>query len=214
MKKFLIILFSIIGVVIIGFAMLIVSFRIGMKPDPEREAEIRAKAEDYLAENFNGNFEVFDILYDNMGNFGFEYAAKVRNVQSDTEFLVYPQNGTDEMVDTYISKRWAGDIEQAIRPYAIQQFGNRTELHVFIDDEIGRKLKIDPLKPGSYQDYSIAPTIRLTIPREKKKSDEKLFNDFIAYMKEEGMVSHGQLIVGYVAETGEILEDEEWNAEF
>lgn len=214
MKKFLIILFSIIGVVILGVAMLIVSFRMDMKADPDREAEIRTKAEDYLNENFNEDFEVFDTLYDNMGNFGFEYAAKVRDVRSNTEFLVYPKNGTDGMVDTYISKRWAGDIEQAIRPYAIQHFGDRSELHVFIDDEIGRKLKIDPLEPGSYQDYSIAPTIRLAIPREKKKSDEKLFNDFISYMKAEGVVSHGQLIVGYVAETGEILEDEEWSKEF
>lgn len=214
MKKILVILLSIIGVVILGFAMLIISFRMGMKPDPDREAEIRAQADSYLDENFNEDFEVFDTLYDNMGNFAFEYAAKVRDVQSGTEFLVYPHNGTDEMVDTYISKRWADDIEQAIRPYVIQQFGNRTELHVFIDDEVGRKLKIDPLDPGSYQDHSIAPTIRLAIPRERKPGDEQLFTDFISYMKEEGIVSHGQLIVGYVAETGEILEDEEWAEEF
>ncbi|WP_223638823.1 hypothetical protein [Planococcus sp. 4-30] len=43
--------------------------------------------------------------------------------------------------------------------------------------------------------------------------DEEHFTEFISYLKDEGILQNGQLIVSYVAETGEILEDEEWSRE-
>jgi hypothetical protein len=48
-----------------------------MKPDNDEEEKIKIQAMRYLEDKFNDNFERYDTLYDNMRNFGFEYAAKV-----------------------------------------------------------------------------------------------------------------------------------------
>lgn len=214
MRKLLKIILGTLGVIALGIGLLVIMFNVSMKPDAEREEQISKEAELYLEENFSDNFEVYDTLYDNMGNFEFEYAAKTRDVQNNIDFLVYQDSETDQMRDTYVSSKWSNDLEQAIQAYVVQFFGNDTELHVFIDDEIGKDLNIDPLNPGSYKDNNLDPVIRLTLPRESDDQDEKLFTDFIAYLKNEEILQQGKLIVSYVAKTGEILEDYEWSKEF
>ncbi len=82
-----------------------------------------------------------------------------------------------------------------------------------INDEIGASLTIDPLNVGSSKDYNLEPTVRLNLPRKRIVDDEEHFTEFISYLKDEGILQNGQLIVSYVAETGEILEDEEWSRE-
>ena len=61
--------------------------------------------------------------------------------------------------------------------------------------------------------FNLEPIVRLDIPRERIVDDEEHFTEFISYLKDEGILQNGQLIVSYVAETGEILEDEEWSRE-
>ena len=207
------IILGILGVIFLSMAVLVISFNLSMKPDPDREEKVRKEAERYLEANFNDDFEIYDTLYDNMGNFEFEYAAKVRAIRSNTEFLVYPDAETEQMVDTYVSDKWSDELEEEMRPYVHQAFGESVVVYVYIDDEIGAALNIDPLNPGSSKDYNLKPTVRLDIPRKKMEGDEKIFTDFISYLTDENILQHGQLIVSYVAETGEILEDEEWNRE-
>ncbi|MED4354231.1 hypothetical protein P9265_18225 [Schinkia azotoformans] len=214
MRKFLKISLIILGVIIVGMGILIFSFIQGMKPDKDKEEQIKIQAEQYLKDKFNDNFEVYDALYDNMGNFGFEYAAKVRDKETKTQFLVYYDDELDQMVDTFTAEKWTNDLEKEIRPYIKENFREKTETNVYFDDLIGKELGIDPLNPGSYKDFNVAPTIRITLPRKKSDQDEKLFNDFISYLKSNDILQQGTIIVNYIAENGVILEDFEWSKEF
>ncbi len=214
MNKFLKVTLIVFGVIILGISILVFSFVQGMKPDKEKEEKLKVQAEEYLEVKFNENFEIFDTLYDNMGNFKFEYAAKVRDKENDTQFLVYYDDETEQMVDTYTADKWADDLENEIRSYIKLNFGETTDFHVYYDDEIVGELGIDSANPGSYKDFNASPTIRIAIPRKKRDEDEKIFNDFISFLKSEDKLQQGTVIVGYVAETGVILEDEEWSKEF
>ncbi|WP_234417238.1 MULTISPECIES: alkaline shock response membrane anchor protein AmaP [unclassified Lysinibacillus] len=69
MKIFLKIMLSILGVILLGIGGIVVAFLLEMKPDKDKEEEVRIQAEQYLEDNFNDNFEIYDTLYDNMGNF-------------------------------------------------------------------------------------------------------------------------------------------------
>lgn len=67
----------------------------------------RKQAEQYLEETCNADTSIYDVLYDNMGNWGyFEYVAKVRHKTDGTQFLVYLNSETGEMEDTYVSDKW------------------------------------------------------------------------------------------------------------
>ncbi len=90
MKKSIIALIIALSIFISCISILVFSFNQGVKPDKDEEEKIRILAEQYLEEEFNDNFEIFDVLYDNMGNyFYFDYAAKIRDKKSDIKFLVY-----------------------------------------------------------------------------------------------------------------------------
>ncbi len=214
MNKFLKVTLIIVGVIILAIAILVFSFLQGMKPDKEEEEKVKIQAEEYLEDKFNDQFEIYDTLYDNMGNFNFEYAAKARDKRSNTQFLVYYDEGTEQMVDTYIADKWADDLENEIRSYIKENFGETTDFHVYYDDKIGKELGIDSTNLESYKDFNVAPTIRITIPRKKSGEDEELFNEFISFLNSEDKLQRGIVIVDYVAENGEILEDDEWSREF
>lgn len=213
LKVFLKIILIILGVLLIGIGIIVVAFRLDMKPDKEKEEEVRIQAEQYLEENFNDNFEIYDTLYDNMGNFGFEYAAKVRDKKTNIEFLAYYDDNTNRMVDTYIADKWEEDLEREIRPYIEKSFGETTDVSVhFSNDKIGRELAIDPLHPKSYKEFDVAPTIRITVPRKKSDDDEKILNELMASLKSEDILKHGSFAMSYIDEKGVFLDDE-WHKE-
>lgn len=213
MNKFLKVAFIVLGVIVLGIATLVVTFILSMKPDKDEEDKIKRQAEQYLKDHFNDDFEVYDALYDNMGNFEFEYAAKVWHKTDGIQFLVY-EDETNQMVDTYIARKWGKELENEILPFIRENLGETTDIYVYFNDKIGKELGIDPNHPGSYKDYDVEPIIRLTIPRKKKVDDEKLFSEFISFLQNEDKLQNGTVIVGYVAENGEILEDREWSKEF
>ena len=213
LNKFLIPLFF-LGVIVVGIGLLIVTFLLGMKPDKDKEEQIRIQAEQYLEDNFNENFEIYNTLYDNMGNFEFEYAAKAFDQKNHTQFLVYYDDESKQMVDTYIADKWADDLKTEISPFIKLNFGETTDFHVFFNNEtIGNELGIDPLNPKSYTEFDVAPTIRITVPRKKSNVDEKFVNEFISFLQSEGKLQSGSVIIEYIAENGEILDDE-WSKEF
>ncbi len=214
MNKFFKITLIVLGVIILGIAILVFSFVQGMKPDKDKEEEVKVQAEQYLKDNFNSSFEIYDTLYDNMGNFEFEYAAKVRNMKTNTQFLVYYDDETKQMVDTYIADKWADDLKTEIRPFIKENFGETTDFFVFfINENIGQELGIDPVNPRSYKEFDVAPTIRITVPRKRSDGDEKFLNEFISFLKSEDKLQHGSVIMEYIAENGVILDDE-WGKEF
>lgn len=214
MNNFLKVTLIVFGVIIVGIAILVFSFVQSMKPDKELEEKVKIQAEEYLEAKFNANFEIYDTLYDNMGNFNFEYAAKVRDKKNHTQFLVYYDNETEQMVDTYTADKWTEELENEIRPYIKLNFGETTDFYVYYNDEIGKELGIDSANPGSYKKFNASPTIRITIPRKKSDEDEKLSNEFISFLKKEDKLQQGTVIVSYVAENGVILEENEWSKEF
>lgn len=214
MKIFLKITLSILGVILIGVGLIVFDFLLEMKPDKDKEEEVRIQAEQYLEDNFNENFEIYDTLYDNMGNFGFEYAAKVRDKKTNIEFLAYFDDETKQMVDTYIADKWEKDLKSEIYPFIEESFGETTDFFVyFTNDTIGRELDIDPLKPKSYKEFDVAPIIRITVPRKKSDDDEKILKELIASLKSEDKLKHGSFAMSYIDEKGVILDDE-WHKDF
>jgi hypothetical protein len=217
LNKYIKITFGILGVILLGIGILVVAFILEMKPDKNKEEEVRIQAEQYLEDNFNDNFEIYETLYDNMGNFEFEYAAKVRDKKTNTEFLVYYDDETKQMMDTYIADKWANDLESEIRPFIKENkenFAETTDFFVsFTNDNIGQELGIDPLNPKSYTEFDVAPIIRITVPRKKSEDDEKILNEFIAFLKSEDKLQHGSFAMSYIDEKGVILDDE-WNKDF
>ena len=213
MNKYLKIILGVVGVILLGIGLLVVAFVSEMKPDKDEEKKIKIQAKQYLEDKFNDNFEIYDTLYDNMGNFGFEYAAKVRDKKTNTEFLVYYNGETEQMVDTYIADKWAKDLESEIRSFIRENLEETTDVHVYFDDEIGNELGIDPVNPRSYKEFDVTPTIRITIPRTRRDRDEKILNEFISFLKSEDKLQHGTVIMEYIAENGVILDDE-WGKEF
>jgi len=213
LNKYLKIILGVLGVLLLGIGLLVVTFILEMKPDKDEEEKIWSLAEAYLKDNFNDNFELYDTLYDNMGNFGFEYAAKVRDKKTNTQFLVYYDDETKRMVDTYIADKWAKDLESEIRPFIKENFGETTNMFIFFNDTIGQELGIDPINLTSYKEFDVKPTIRITVPRKNSDGDEKLVDEFISFLRNEDKLQHGSVIIKYIAESGEIL-DNEWGKDF
>ncbi|MCM3570587.1 hypothetical protein [Neobacillus mesonae] len=214
MTKFLKITLGAAGVLVLGMGLLAAVFVLEMKPDHDEEEKIKVQAEQYLKGRYNDNFEIYDTLYDNMGNFGFEYAAKVRDKKNDIEFLVYYDDETEQMVDTYIADKWADDVETEIRPFVKEKLGKAADFHVtFTNDKMGQELGINPVHPKSYKEFDVAPIIRITVPRKRSGGDEKMVNEFISFLKSENQLKHGSVMMEYIDENGVILDDE-WGKEF
>jgi len=213
MKKPVIIIVSILGILLLGIMILVISFYIGMMPDSDKEEMIRNDAEEYINHTFNDNFEVYDTLYDNMGNFEFEYAAKVRDKVHKIDFLIYHDSETSELVDTYVADKWIKELENDIHPYINENFEKVNEFHVYIDDEIGQDLKLSPMDSGSYKEYPVSPIIRITLSREKRSQDDIAADTFISYIKSEEILEHGTVILAYIDAKGVILDDE-WSRKF
>ncbi|MFF2858017.1 hypothetical protein [Peribacillus sp. NPDC058002] len=239
-KKILLTLLGIFSIIVAGVVILLFSFTQSMKADPAKEKKIRDQAERYLRKTFDDGTEIYDVLYDNMGNRGnFEYAAKVKHEKYDTQFLVFFNEETGEMEDTFISDKWQDDAEKEIRPYVEkelgdvltskemgdiaesdewkeiqEEIGDHNQLLLVFDEEIGKELKIDPNKPASYKDYEVSPTIRITLSRKKQDADEGRFTKIINALIKDGILKHGNMIVEYISANGVPLEDEEWSKKF
>ncbi|TKH06611.1 hypothetical protein FC682_03800 [Peribacillus simplex] len=239
-KKILLTLLGVFLILLAGVMILMFSFTQGMKADPDEEKKVRDQAERYLEKTFDEETEIYDVLYDNMGNWGyFEYAAKVKHKIYGTQFLVFFNDETGEMEDTFLSDKWQDDAEKEIRPYVEkelgdvliskelgditdnedweeiqEEIGDYNELLLMFDEGVGKELKIDPNKLVSYKDYDVSPTIRITLSRKKQDADEDRFTAVINALKKDRVLKHGNMIVEYISTNGAPLEDEEWSEKF
>jgi hypothetical protein len=214
MNKYLKILLGFLAAILFGIGLLLAVFIFEMKPDKDEEEKVKTQAEQYVKEKFNDDFEIYDVLYDNMGNFEFEYAAKARDKKTHTQFLIYYDDETNQMVDTYRADKWEDDLVTEIRPFIKETFGETTEVFVFFTNEnIGQEFNKDPIRTRSYKEVDAAPTIRISIPRKRSDEDEKNLNEVISFMKSEVQLQSGSVFIEYIAENGEILDDE-WGREF
>lgn len=239
-KKILLTLLGVFLIILTGVVILVFSFTQSMKADLDEEKKVKHQAERYLEKNFEDGTEIYDVLHDNMGNWGyFDYAAKVEHEKYGTQFLVFFNDETGEMEDTFISDKWQDDAEKEIRPYIEnelgdvliskdmgdiaesddweeiqEEIGDSNQLLLVFDERIGKELKIDPNKAASYKDYEVAPTIRITLSRKKQDADEDRFTEIITALKKDRVLKNGNMIVEYISTNGVLLEDEEWSKSF
>ncbi len=87
------------ALLLVGVATVIILFNMGMKPDKKEEEKVIAQAKEYMEEKFEKeDYEIYDVLYDNMGNYtDFEYAARVR-LSSGDELYVFYHDTYDQVV--------------------------------------------------------------------------------------------------------------------
>ncbi|RFB36645.1 hypothetical protein DZB86_15875 [Bacillus sp. RC] len=188
----------IISLVIIVVVGAIFIFNQSLKPDEDKEEKVKVEAKKYLKTHFTDSTVIYDTLYDNMGNFPFEYAAKVTNEKDQTNFLVYYNDEVNEMEDSYISSKWESQLNKKVRPYIIQKFEPLDELIVFYDAQVGKTYNINPNIATSYKDYNASPSITISIARKPKKEDAETFSEMVSFLKKEAELKHGTVTLNYV----------------
>lgn len=200
----------IIGIIVIG----IIVYNLSMKPSKVKTEEIQRDAKSYIEEHFDDSVRLYGTLYDNMGNMGYDYAAKAEDKKTGTQFVIYRNDETNKLVDTYVSQKWSDDVRKDVLPYVHKKFGKKADVLAYYNDEIGEKLHLSPSTMGSYKNRDVYATVRVTLPRKKKSTDNQQFKEMVSYLEQDLKIKSGQLIVGYVAENGEILEENEWHKTF
>ncbi|USK60565.1 hypothetical protein [Peribacillus asahii] len=212
MNTFLKGFFLVIGIGIVGIGIIIFSFIQDTRSDPDEEAKVKEQAQQYLDQTFNYETEIFDTLYDNMGNFNFEYAAKVESKKDHIQFLVYLNNESNEMEDSYISEKWTKELETIIQPPLERKLGklDASQFLVFYDHSVGSTFNIDPNKPSSYKDSLASPAIKISLDRKPEAGDEKLFNELVSIIKKESQLKHASITLNYIDKKGVILDEKEW----
>ena len=208
--KRLILTASILIIVIVGAVFI---FNQSLKPDEDKEEKVKIEAKKYLKTNFTDPTVIYDTLYDNMGNFPFEYAAKVTNKKDHINFLVYYNDEINEMEDSYVSAKWENELDKKVRPYIKQKFQPLDDLIVFYDEQVGKTYNVDPNHPNSYKDYDANPSINISVARKPKKEDDKTFNEIISFLKKDTELKHGTVTLNYVKK-GVPQSDKELRREF
>ncbi|MED3855186.1 hypothetical protein P4607_28030 [Priestia megaterium] len=208
--KRLILTASILIIAIIGAIFI---FNQSLKPDEDKEEKVKIEAKKYLKTNFTDPTVIYDTLYDNMGNFPFEYAAKVTNKKDHINFLVYYNDEINEMEDSYVSAKWENELDKKVRPYIKQKFQPLDDLIVFYDEQVGKTYNVDPNHPNSYKDYDANPSINISVARKPKNEDDKTFNEIISFLKKDTELKHGTVTLNYVKK-GVPQSDKELRREF
>ncbi|WP_258232136.1 hypothetical protein [Priestia megaterium] len=208
--KGLVLIFSIVIIVVVGAIFI---FNQSLKPDEDKEEKVKVEAKKYLKTHFTDSTVIYDTLYDNMGNFPFEYAAKVTNEKDQTNFLVYYNDEVNEMEDSYVSSKWESQLEKKVRPYVTQKFNPLDELVVFYDAKVGKTYNINPDTATSYKDYNASPSITISIARKPKKEDADTFSEMVSFLKKEAELKHGTVTLNYVKK-GVPQSDKEIRKEF
>ncbi|MBR2757312.1 MAG: hypothetical protein IKD52_04330 [Exiguobacterium sp.] len=120
-------------------------------------------AESYVLERFKDAEVTEDVLFDNMGNFPFEYAAIVVDSVTGTEFYVYENESTGEIVDTFLSSKWEDAVTEVIEDSIDTAFGADVTYIVLYDEESTRQLDVSSANPII---ADVSPTILLTLHRD------------------------------------------------
>lgn len=198
MNKYLKIALSVFGVLLAAAAALVLIFIIEMTPDKDEEEKVLVQAEEYLASHYkDGQYEIYDTLYDNMGNYGyFEYAALVRNKDTNQTFKVYYNKDTQKMEDTLTVEKQEryinNEVRPALLPYIHEQFGDTAEASI----------------QYSISDEKAAINVRLS--KKKEESDGELFSNLVTYIKDDIKLEHAAVLMFYTDENEEYM----WSEEF
>ncbi|RAK23064.1 hypothetical protein B0I26_10115 [Anoxybacillus vitaminiphilus] len=205
---------GVFGILALCIGLFCFSFIQDMKEDEDEARKVKIQAQEYIKNTFKDETAIYDTLFDNMGNFPtFEYAAKAENKKDHTQFLVYYNNETKQMEDTYIAEKWEKELENRIRPSIEQKLGALDEFWIEYDKRTGITYNVNPNKPSSYKEYDAAPFIQISIPREPDKKDEEIFNEIVSFIQKDAGLKHGTVSMNYVKK-GVPIDDKEWRKTF
>lgn len=206
MKHWLIGIVSLIGVIGGGALMMTYAFTQDMDSDETREAEIQQKAKTYLEKHLP-KAKVTGSIYDNMGNFSFEYAARAVDEKTNTEFFVYQQEESGKFVDTYHASLWEDRLERRIPSPTLEKLKDQLSVTVLYDNDKIQRLGRGRFDSNAYLRAEIAPTLLVDVPRKRHEQDRAQIKEWAKSLREQGILRHMTVEVDYVSEKGELLEN-------
>lgn len=206
MKRWFIVIASLIGVIGGGALMMTSAFTKDMESDGTKEAEIQQKAKTYLEKHLP-KAKVTGSLYDNMGNFSFEYAARAVDEKTNTEFFVYQQEESGRLVDSHHASLWEDRLEQRILSPTLEKLKDQLSVTVLYDNDKIQRLGKVRFDSNAYLRTEVAPTILISVPRKQSEQDKTQITAWAKSLREQKILQYMTVKVDYVSEKGELLED-------
>ena len=208
MKRWFIVIASLVGVIGCGIIILVFSFWQSTKPDAAEEEKIKNEAKVYLEkQKYLNEAQVIGSIYDNMGNFSFEYAARAVDEKTNTEFFVYQQEESGTFVDTYHAALWEDRLERRIPSPTLEKLKDQLSVTVLYDNDKIQRLGDARFDSNAYLREEVAPTILIDIHRKRHEQDKTRIEEWAKSLCEQGILRHMTVKVDYVSEKGELLED-------
>lgn len=188
-----------VGAIIVFFALVVLLFIIEMTPDRSEEKAVKENAQQYIHRHYSGQMEIYDTLYDNMGNFSdFTYAAKVRDTSNGLQFLIYDRNGEGAMGDDYAISALEEELEEAILDEIDERFFNTSMISTtYTDDDLPLGYQGTTTIPSIQEMEFSEPTIGIWLTRKKQPADERKVAELIAILQDKVNVPHASVIVHY-----------------
>ncbi|UOQ44888.1 hypothetical protein MUN89_02735 [Halobacillus salinarum] len=203
MKKALKWMFIVLGCVIGVIGFFVIAFIVGMTPDKDEEAKVTAKAEEYLKAEYSDQMEIYDTLYDNMGNFGFEYAAKAANYYNHVSFLVYEDSETGKMVDDYAVSYFEEELQEAIVDDVEKRFRNAGMIVADYKQTAAARKYLGETDLPEIKDLDVAPTLSIWMDRGKEDGDKQKMKEIIDILKKDIHLPQVKVMIHYYAASGD-----------
>jgi len=205
-KRWFIVVASLVGVIGGGAWMMTYAFTKDMESDGTKEAEVQQKAKTYLEKHLPES-KVTGSIYNNMGNYSFEYAARAVDEKTNTEFFVYQQKESGKFVDTYHAALWEDRLEQRIPSPTLEKLKDQLSVTVLYDNDKIQRLGKVRFDSNAYLRAEIAPTLLVDVPRKRHEQDRAQIKEWAKSLREQGILQHMTVKIDYVSKKGELLED-------
>ncbi|KTR62426.1 hypothetical protein RSA42_01065 [Exiguobacterium indicum] len=206
MKRWIIGIASLIGVIGGSALLMTFAFTQDMDSDETKETEVQRKAKTYLEQHLP-EARVTGSLYDNMGNFPFEYAARAIDDKTNTEFFVYQQEESGRFVDSYHASLWEDRLERRIPSPTLEQLNNQLSVTVLYDNDKIQQLGDARFDSKAYLRKEVAPTLLVDVPRKRHEQDKAQVTAWAKSLREQQILQHMTVKIDYVSGKGELLED-------
>jgi len=208
MKRWFIVIASLVGVIGCGMVILVFAFWQSTNPDAEKETKIKNEANIYLKkQKYLSEAQVTGSVYDSMGNFSFDYAAQAVDKKTNTEFLIYQTEESGTFVDSYHASLWEDQLEQRIMPPTLENTDDELDVHVLYDNEEVQQLGDARFDPNAYLRAEVAPTILIDVHRKRHDQDKTRIKEWVKSLREQKILRHMTVKVDYVSKKGELLEN-------
>ncbi|KGX86683.1 hypothetical protein N781_16130 [Pontibacillus halophilus JSM 076056 = DSM 19796] len=193
---------GILGVLVALVGFFVILFIVEMTPSQEKEEEITRKATAYLKSHYSGQMEIYDTLFDNMGNFEFEYAAKVSNRDNGVSFLIY-ENSLGKMVDDYAVSYYEHELHNKIADDIKERF---SEIEIITVSYAGTSIEgayIGEVDLPKIQEVGATPSLMIWLDRGSEANDEDMVDELIDRLKYDIGLPHATISVEYTPNSNE-----------